>query len=249
MENVPMATVLIEFPCGAGVLWLDDGGIELVGDIKQARGQPLQPHDRFLPAQIWLDGEHSLVAGLLSPGAVSAEVVEITGRRVAAMVRDAYYAAIVAEPDDGMTNGPIVCFRDASGEPVRRPMPGVYPSKPVTDAQEPCPGCGAIDFEECLPTEQWRAGQTGPDSSRIPGPIVVCRVCGYEEPAGGIVRFRAPEGEDEAVRAERIARALAQQRAQRWYSDKLTLRAVTFPVYAVEGWPARISGSGSRVTT
>ena len=32
---------------------------------------------------------------------------------------------------------------------------------------------------------------------------------------------------------------------QKRYSDTLTLRGVTFPIYAAETWPARISGSGS----
>jgi hypothetical protein len=32
---------------------------------------------------------------------------------------------------------------------------------------------------------------------------------------------------------------------QRWYDDRITLMAVTFPVYAAEGWPAWIKGSGS----
>ena len=34
------------------------------------------------------------------------------------------------------------------------------------------------------------------------------------------------------------ARERAGRRARRWYTDTLTLRAVTFPVYAVEDWPA-----------
>ena len=33
---------------------------------------------------------------------------------------------------------------------------------------------------------------------------------------------------------------------QRWYENQLTLRAGTFPIYAVAGWPAQINGSGSR---
>jgi hypothetical protein len=51
--------------------------------------------------------------------------------------------------------------------------------------------------------------------------------------------------EDEVARAARTARIRAEQAAQRWYSDKITLIAVTFPIYAAEGWHARISGSGS----
>ena len=51
--------------------------------------------------------------------------------------------------------------------------------------------------------------------------------------------------EDEATRASRMARIRAEQAAQRWYSNKITMMAVTFPIYAAEGWPARINGSGS----
>jgi hypothetical protein len=126
--------------------------------------------------------------------------------------------------------------------PVRRPLPGGYPCAPVDDAEEPCPACGAVDYEECVPTENWRGGRAGPDGTTIsPSPIVVCRVCGHEEHEGSIMRPSSPDDEDQAARSERIAR----WRAQRWYENKLTLRAVTFPIYAAEGWPAQIKGSGS----
>jgi hypothetical protein len=31
---------------------------------------------------------------------------------------------------------------------------------------------------------------------------------------------------------------------QKWYSDTMTLRGVSFPIYAAETWPASINGSG-----
>ncbi|MGO9821708.1 MAG: hypothetical protein ACLPTJ_13795 [Solirubrobacteraceae bacterium] len=102
------------------------------------------------------------------------------------------------------------------------------------------------DYDECVPTEYWRGGRAGPDGTTIPGPIVVCRVCGHEEPEGAIMRFSSPDDEGETARAERIARSRAERGVQRWYQNKLSLRAVTFPVYAADGWPAQISGSGSR---
>jgi hypothetical protein len=72
---------------------------------------------------------------------------------------------------------------------VRRPLAADYPSEPVTAATEPCPACGALDFEECTPTEQWRGGRVEPDGTTSPTPIVVCRVCGHAEPEGA---FYAP---------------------------------------------------------
>jgi hypothetical protein len=58
------------------------------------------------------------------------------------------------------------------------------------------------------------------------------------------MRLSSPEDEDEDARAARIARARADQRVQQWYRNKITLLGPTFPIYAAEGWPAQINGSG-----
>lgn len=91
-----------------------------------------------------------LVAGMLPPGSVSAEVVDDRGERVAAGVAGGAYAAVLEQPNDG--HEPVVCCRDGAGSPVRRPLPADYPSTPVEDAAVPCPACGAIDYEERVPT-------------------------------------------------------------------------------------------------
>jgi hypothetical protein len=111
----------------------------------------------------------------------------------------------------------------------------------------PCPACGAIDYEERVPTESWRGGRPGPNGKVIPNPIVVCRRCGQEEPEGTFyaAQVSAQDDEDDATREARIARARDHARVGRWYSNTMTLRALTFPVYAAEGWPAVIGGSGS----
>jgi hypothetical protein len=118
----------------------------------------------------------------------------------------------------------------------------------VTDAQEPCPACGAIDYDEYTPFEEWRGGRGSPNGTRVPSPVVSCRVCGHEEEEGTFMTTRSQpdESEDEATRAARIARARAQQRKRRWLSDTLTLRAAPFPIYGADGWPAKLGGSGSR---
>jgi hypothetical protein len=122
-----------------------------------------------------------VVGGLLPPGAVSAEGVDDRGTRVDAAVAAGAYVAMLEQPNDG--HEPIVCCRDAGGEPVRRPWAADYPSVCVSDAQEPCPACGAIDYDEYTPFEEWRGGRPGPDGTTIdPTPVVSCRVCGHEEP-------------------------------------------------------------------
>jgi hypothetical protein len=241
-----VATVLIELPGGEGIVRGDDGEIALTHDVTQDGGQPLQPCDRYQPIRLGLSDDRMLFGGLLPPGAVSAEAVEATGVRKAAAVGGGTYAVIF---EDGQPSEPALGYRDAAGAFVHRPMPAEYPHHPVCDAEEPCPVCGSVQYDEYFPTEDWRGGHgTKGTNTYVPSPLVVCRVCGHEEQAGGIIRFKRDDSadEDEVALAARMARVRAEQAKQRWYSDKITLAAVTFPIYAAEGWPARISGSGSR---
>ena len=232
-----MPSILIELPGGEGVVRRDDGEIVITEDVRTGQGQALRGAG-YRPRKTWVDEGRSLVGGLLPPGAVSAEVIDERGMRIAAEVGRGAYAAIVEQPMDG--HEPVVCCRDDAGVPVRRPLPAPYPSVPVNDAEEPCPACGAVDYEVCAVSESWRVGRPGPDGRTIPDPIVVCRACGHEEPEASFfaVLESSVEAEDEAAGESRIARARAHERTQRWYSDTMTLRALTFPVYAAEGCPA-----------
>lgn len=240
-----MATVLIELPGGEGVVRGDDGEIVLTHDVTLDWGQPLQPWDRYEPIRIGLSDERMLFGGLLPPGAVSVEAVEATGVRKAAAVAGGTYAVIF---EDREHSEPALGYRDAAGAFVHRPMPAEYPHQPVTDAEEPCPVCGAVQYDEYFPTEEWRGGRgTKGTDTFVPSPLVVCRVCGHQEEAGGIMRYAQPDNadEDEAAREARMARIRTEQAVQRWYANKMTLMGVTFPIYAADGWPARINGSGS----
>jgi hypothetical protein len=236
--------VLVELEGGEGVVRREDGETVVTDDVSEALGVPLRGEDYYQPVKAWLAGERCLVGGLLAPGAVSVEVVDDRGARVAARVAGGAYAAILEQPMDG--DEPVVCCRDSAGDPVRRPIPESYPRVPVLDAREPCPACGSVDYEECVPTESWRGWHSGPGGTMVPTPIVVCCVCGHQENAGAISRYASLEDEDESTRSERLARWRAERRVQRWYQGKITLLAATFPIYAAEGWPAKISGSGSR---
>jgi hypothetical protein len=241
-----VSTVLIELAGGEGVVLRGDGEIVLCGDVRDDRGQPLGGCEDFRPTMTWLDGGRSLVGGLLPPGALSAEVIDALGARVLASVGGGVYAAVLGLPADARE--PVVCCRDRSGAPVPRPLSADWTRTEVTDAEEPCPACGAIAYDEVLPTDGSRGGRGGHghDGPLEPCRIVVCRRCGHEEGAGSaIFRYVLPEDEDEAAKAARIARHRAEARVQKWHSDTMTLRGVSFPIYAAEGWPARIAGSGS----
>lgn len=240
-----MDVVLVRLPGGAGVVRRGDGATAVTDDVAGDRGAHLRAEDPYHPVKSWVDEDRSVVGGLLPPGAVSAEVVDDLGQRVDATVGGGAYAALIAQPNDG--EEPIVCCRDEEGQPVRRPLPAEYPSNPVSDTDEPCPACGSVDYEEYAPTEQWRGGSPGPGGTTVPTPVVVCRVCGQEEREGVFFAGVADaEGsEDEADRQERLARAQAEARVQRWYSETMLLRAVSFPLYAAERWAARIGSSAS----
>jgi hypothetical protein len=170
--------------------------------------------------------------------------VEATGVRKPAGVGGGAYAVIF---EDGEHGEHALGYRDAAGQFVHRPLRAEYPHEPIADADEPCVVCDGIQYEQYFVSEEWRAGRgmKGTDSFQA-HPLIVCRVCGHQEHVSAISRFgrTADPDEDEAAREARLARVRAERAVQRWYSDKMTLSAVAFAIYAAEGWPARINGSG-----
>ncbi len=244
-----MAEVLVELPGGQGVIRSDDERFDycLAADVRSGPGQPIAYQDRYAPGRVVLGNQRSLVGGLLPPGAVSAEVVDDRGVRVAAAVGRGAYAAVLERSSERQET--IVCCRDVAGRPVRRPWAADYPSVRVTDAQEPCPACGAIDYDEYTPFEDWRGG-TGSkvDGTNIPNPIVSCRVCGHEEPEGTFMTMRSEpaEDEDEATRVARIARVRAEHRKRQWLAAAEVLPTARFPFYGAAGWPPQLGGRATQ---
>ena len=88
--------------------------------------------------------------------------------------------------EDGEHGEPALGYRDAAGAFVHGPMPAEYPHRPVTDAEEPCPVCGAVQYEEYFPTEDWRGGRgrKGSDSF-VPSPLIVSRLWGIRSRRAG----------------------------------------------------------------
>jgi hypothetical protein len=155
------------------VVRLDDGVLLVTDEVGDGGGACLRERDRFQPMKCSVDENRCVVGGLLPPGAVSVEVVDERGARVAATVGEGAYAAVLEQRNDG--HGAIVRCRDADGVPVRRPRAADYPSVRVTDAEDSCPACGAIDWDEYMPFEEWRAGHGSKvDGTHVPNPVVSC---------------------------------------------------------------------------
>jgi hypothetical protein len=223
----------------------EDGVVGVTGGVDDGRLVWVREEDRFRPVTCAVDEDRCVVGGLLPPGAVSAEVVDDRRARVVAATAEGAYIAMLEQPDDPYE--PVVCCRDAAGRPVRRPLAGEYPSVAVTDAQDPCPACGATDFEEYRPFEEWRGGEVQLDGATSPSPVVSCRVCGHEEQEGIFVT--APDSPDRPDRpvppAERLARVRAMRREHMWQAVAPGLQVTDFPIYAADGWPAQLSGCGT----
>jgi hypothetical protein len=132
LKLVVVHEVLASLPVGAGVVRCEDGSVVVTGDVGEGGGSGLFDGDRFHPVKSALDQDRCVVGGLLPPGAVSAEAVDDRGARVPTAVAHGAYVGVLDQPDDG--SEPIVCCRDAAGEPVRRPWAGDYPSVRVIDA-------------------------------------------------------------------------------------------------------------------
>ncbi len=168
----------------------DDHGLLVTAGVDDGVEEYLREEDPFHPVVIWVDESRSVVGGLLPPGAISAEAVDDRGSRVAAAVGHGAYIAALDQPNEG--EEAIVCCRDANGDPVRRPRAADYPSVRVTDADEPCPACGALDWEEYTPTEEWRGGSVTADGTTVPNPVVSCRVCGHEGARADVLHHAHP---------------------------------------------------------
>jgi hypothetical protein len=242
MGSVP--TILIELPGGEGVVRGEDGEIVITRDVSDGRGSGVGRGD-YRPVNEWLDEGRTLVGGLLPSGAVSVEVIDDAGVSVLAAIGAGAYVAILHQRNAGHQT--VICCRDRAGRAVARPLPPGWPRTPVSDAEVPCPACGAVAYDEVLPSDGSRGGRGGHghDGPLEPCPITVCRFCGHEEGAGrSIIRFGSAddEPEDETAAAELRRRRCEHQRIEKWYLDKLTLRGVAFPVYAAESWRAQIGG-------
>ena len=181
--------------------------------------------------------DETLQGGLLPPGAVAAHVIDDAGARRAAACANGAWVVLLERECAGRVSP--VCFTDADGGLIAPELAVGWPRTPVADADEPCPACGEIGWDEVVASDGSR-GMHGVDMR--PAPFVRCRACGHEESIGiyAVAESGGPEPDDaEHARLVQAARA----RVRRDARD--ALEGLRFPVYALRDRPGRIDGWGS----
>jgi len=233
----------------AGVPGDEDGAMWLSWRIDSLGGSRL---DDYRPDHLGLPDDRTLVGGQLPPGAVRAEAVDDAGQRITAVAGKGAWIAVLDQPIQG-PRAPAWCW-DASGAPVAPELPADWPRTRVADATEPCPACRRTVWDEVTPTDDSRGMRSIPGTNpprrpptddhyagMEPTPFVVCSACGHEESIGAMIQFSPTSDEDDAEKKRRV-----QTVRQRIRDDqRQSLATVQFPIFADQGWPATMSGSGT----
>jgi hypothetical protein len=218
-----------------GVVRDGDGSAWLAHTTERACGTRL---DECRPYEAGLADDCTLLGGLLPRGAVSAEVVDDAGERHAAAAANGAYVTVLNQPITGEVCP--VCCRDERGAPVAPVLPASWARRAVPDAEEPCPACDAVAWDEVRPDDESRGTRGAPDGGMEPSPAVVCRSCGHEERAGAWITIEhQPDVDPEAI--ARARRAYEQAQHDHY---KALLAELDFPIYAAAGFSATIAGYG-----
>jgi hypothetical protein len=221
----------------AAILHDRRGDVMLYGSLDDASGEGVNDHR---PRHTGLPADRTALGGRLPDRAVTAEVLDDAGTRHPAAVGNGVWVAVLDQPIRGDVSP--VCCRASDGSPVAAPLPASWDRQPVNDTDVPCRACHAIVWDEVRASDQSRGMSGRPGESRSPTPFAVCRACGQEQWIGSFHVLRSiGETLDPDEQAARKAAARRMMRE----GTLATLAGVTFPIYAIQGTPATLVGSGS----
>lgn len=180
----------------------------------------------------------------MPPGGVMAEVIDNRGDRHVAKTANGAYATVLDEPTLGQRHP--VCCRDRDGMPVVTELPAGCTRTAVPDAQDPCPACGTLTWDEARPSGDSSDSRRTRSGAGGLSPVVMCRTCGYEESFGVSARLEPTpfpkHGPAGSATAEQAVRAHEHERHKR---EREPLADVRFPIYVADGYPLWLAGRNS----
>jgi hypothetical protein len=176
------------------------------------------------PAGVGIAGGRKVVGGLLPPGATQAEV---EGTR--ATTGNGAWVAVI--DDIGLDQRIAARYAAADGTIVRPALPAAWARAPVTDADEPCPACGALTWERVTPADDSRGTKGPPGGPTQPASVIVCSRCGHEVDEGSWFAVGPGDGTPPSP-------------PPRPRPPAPPLEALDFPVYALAGGRPEPSGRG-----
>jgi hypothetical protein len=191
----------------------------------------------YEPALESLEGGVVIVGGLVPPGAERTLVRDGRGTMVPARSGNGAWLARLLDHDMFVPTAAV--FHDSAGELVPRPLPEGAAVEPVSDADSPCAGCGAAQWQRIRWTHRWEAENLDEvlDALR-------CVRCGHTVEAGAVVSSEAV-----IERTCEPGDGGASEPPPDWLSTHgrnaaSALAGAAFPIYGLERWDGPRSSGG-----
>lgn len=192
----------------------------------------------YRPAVQGLEGEVTLTGGLLPPRAVRAVVLDRAGAAHEATCASGAWLALLDQPATG--EAPIVRFLDLADDVVAVPLEAGVRVEAVSDAIDPCPACGALEWRKVMAAPPHRHGTDGagrPTAAR-------CGRCGHEEQLGVLYAAAAPASWPADEDVDDTGAEIAQRQAETRRAWIAGARSTPFRFYGlVDGSPV-VAGLG-----
>ncbi len=212
-------------------------GAFLASDLRHEAGTYTEGHR---PAVEGLRDEMTLSGGLLPPGAVRAVVFDRAGRRNEATCGNGAWLVLLDQPVIG--EAPVLRFLDPADGLVPVPIPAGVRLEAVSDAVDPCPVCGALEWQKVTAAPE---GRYGSDGSGRPT-AALCGRCGFEESLGVLSAAECPPSWPAEEDVDDSEAEIAEREAEARRASVADARAMPFRFYGLTGRGPVSAGTGRR---